>query len=89
MAQWMLRAGCANSLCGRGRFGLGATLPGRFQISCRNHNFRLVDAPTMLTSRPHQSIHACAIAQLQALAENAKMTDAGVRENYPPSDADM
>ncbi|HPG62725.1 MAG TPA: hypothetical protein PK586_11995 [Casimicrobium sp.] len=43
----------------------------------------------MLTSRPHQSIHACAIAQLQALAENAKMTDAGVRENYPPSDADM
>ena len=26
---------------------------------------------------------------LQPLAEDAKMTDAGVRENYPPSDADM
>ncbi len=28
-------------------------------------------------------------AVLQPLAEDAKMTDAGVRENYPPSDADM
>lgn len=26
---------------------------------------------------------------LQPLAEDAKLTDAGVRENYPPSDADM